>query len=108
LLLGQCLAVYPNAIPKKALQKDQKVTINLTERGYNTSSFRLKKGVRARITFIRRTADECGKEVVIPAYNVRRDLPLDRPVTVTITPRKAGTFTFTCGMDMLRGEVIVR
>lgn len=93
---------------KQTGSKTQSVRIDLTVKGYEPSSFSLKKGIPARITFIRRTADECGEEVVIPAYNVRRKLPLNRPVTISLTPRKAGTFDFACGMDMLHGKLIVQ
>ena len=93
---------------KTSSKKIQSVRINLTERGYQPSSFRLKKGVPARITFVRKTEDECGREIVIPAYNIKRELPLNTPVTVNFTPRKVGSFGFACGMDMLRGKVIVQ
>ena len=100
-----CSVVFANAAHKP--QKIQKVTVNLTERGYKPSNFRLKKGVRAYLTFIRRTDATCGQVLVIPAYGIRRDLPLNEPVTVKFTPKRTGTFNFTCGMKMLRGQIIV-
>lgn len=93
---------------KRTAQKVQRVRINVTERGYQPTSFRLKKNIPARITFVRKTEDECGKEIVFPAYNIRRELPLNTPVTISFTPRKAGSFSFVCGMDMMRGKVIVQ
>jgi len=93
---------------KRTAQKVQNIRINVTQNGYRPESFRLKKGIPARITFIRTTEDDCGKEIVIPAYGIKRELPLNKPVTVRFTPRKAGTFGFACGMDMLRGKIIVQ
>lgn len=93
---------------KQVIKKALNIRISVTERGYQPTSFRLKKGIPARITFIRKTEDECGKEIVIPAYNIRRKLPLNTPVTVNFTPRKAGSFSFVCGMNMMRGKVIVQ
>lgn len=93
---------------KQVVKKIQSVRISITERGYQPTSFKLKKGIPARITFIRKTEDECGKEIVIPVYNIRRELPLNTPVTVRFTPRKAGNFSFVCGMNMMRGKVIVQ
>ena len=37
-----------------------------------------------------------------------RALPLNQPVTIDFTPRAAGELTFVCGMNMLRGAVVVR
>ena len=47
--------------------KAQNVRVEVVAGGYRPDSFRLKKGVPARVTFIRKTEDECGKEVVFPA-----------------------------------------
>jgi plastocyanin domain-containing protein len=45
---------------------------------------------------------------VLPDYGIRRTLPLDEPVVIEFTPEKAGELTFSCGMGMLRGSVIVK
>ena len=93
---------------KRAALKTQNVRVKVIEGGYRPESFRLKKGVPARVTFIRRTEDYCGKEVVFPAYNIRRELPVNRAVTIAFTPRKTGSFSFVCGMDMMQGKMIVQ
>jgi plastocyanin domain-containing protein len=64
--------------------------------------------VPAQITFIRKVEETCGRDVVIPAYGVNRPLPLNTPVVIQFTPKKSGRFKFTCGMDMLRGALVVR
>jgi len=64
--------------------------------------------VPARVTFVRKVEATCGTEVVIKDYDIKRKLPLDEPVVVEFTPRKSGTFAFTCGMNMLREKVIVQ
>ena len=88
--------------------KTQKFQVEIVAGGYRPEEFKLKKGIPARVTFIRKTEDECGEEVVFPEYNIRRKLPLNRPVTIAFTPRKSGSFNFACGMDMMRGKVIVQ
>jgi plastocyanin domain-containing protein len=35
-------------------------------------------------------------------------LPLNEPVVVEFTPRSAGEIGFVCGMNMLRGTVVVQ
>jgi plastocyanin domain-containing protein len=35
-------------------------------------------------------------------------LPLNKPVVVAFTPNKSGGFSFTCGMGMLRGKIVVQ
>lgn len=93
---------------RKSAVKTQNVKIEVVAGGYQPEEFKLKRGIPARITFVRKTEDECGEEVVFPNYNIRRNLPVNRPVTVAFTPRKSGSFNFACGMDMMRGKVIVQ
>lgn len=60
----------------------------------------------AKVTFVRKTDETCAKEVVIKDYKIERKLPLNEPVTVEFTPRK-GEFAFACGMNMVKGKLIV-
>ena len=86
----------------------QSKTITLTDKGYQPRSLKLRRGVRARVTFIRRIEETCAKAIAIPEYNIRRDLPLNEPVVVEFSPTKSGEFNFTCGMGMLRGTLVVQ
>jgi Cu+-exporting ATPase len=106
-LVALTLAGAPIYAQKNTRPRTQNITVMLTRRGYEPSTIRLRKGVRTRLTFIRQTKDDCGERLLIPEYNINRQLPLNSGVTITLTPRKSGTFGFSCGMDMLHGTVIV-
>lgn len=93
---------------KRKLPSVQKLTVALTEKGYEPSSLKLRRGIPAQVTFIRKVSATCGTQIVIADYNIKRALPLNEPVVVEFTPKKTGTFAFTCGMGMLRGALIVR
>lgn len=86
----------------------QTATVALTEKGYEPASLRLRRGVPARVTFVRKVSAGCGQEIALPDYGINRELPLNVPVTVEFTPAKAGAFTFSCGMGMVKGTLIVR
>lgn len=93
---------------KPVKPKVQSATITVNQNGYQPSSLRLKRGVPARITFVRRTEQTCATEVVFSDYGITRQLPLNQSVTVRFTPTKKGEFTFACGMNMMRGKLIVK
>ena len=76
--------------------------------GYEPSQVEATAGEPLTLTFTRVTDEGCGQELVIPAHDVRRSLPLNEPVSVTITPEEAGELRFTCGMDMYDGAIVVR
>lgn len=86
----------------------QSVTITLTDKGYQPESFKLRRNVPARLTFVRQVEVTCATEVVLPDYGIKRELPLGEPVVVEFTPNKTGEFGFACGMDMVHGKIIVR
>jgi RND family efflux transporter MFP subunit len=79
----------------------------VTETGYEPAKLTVRAGEVARITFVRTTDKTCGTEVVFPSLNIRRALPLDEAVVVEFTPKSSGEIGFVCGMNMLRGTVVV-
>jgi plastocyanin domain-containing protein len=83
-----------------------KVTAN--ENGYSPSSVTIAKGQPASIEFVRTTDKTCAREVVFPDLNIKKDLPLNTPVTVTLPAGEAKTYTFQCGMAMYKGSVVVQ
>lgn len=86
--------------------ESQTVTVEITDKGFEPSSLKLKAGAPAKVTFVRKTDETCAKEVVIKDYKIERKLPLNEPVTVEFTPRK-GEFVYACGMNMVKGKLIV-
>jgi len=88
-------------------QQVQEATVKVTEKGYEPAELKLRLGVPARLTFVRETDATCGTEVVFPEYDIERVLPLKERVVVEFTPQKSGEFTFTCGMKMLKGKLVI-
>ncbi len=88
-------------------QQLQEATVKVTEKGYEPAELKLRLGVPVRLTFVRETDNTCGTEVVLPEYNIKRELPLNKRVVVEFTPQKSGDFGFACGMNMLKGKLVV-
>jgi RND family efflux transporter MFP subunit len=87
----------------------QTATITVTEKGFTPATVELRAHTLTRLTFLRKTEATCATDVVLPEFDIKKKLPLNRPVVVEIKPRKAGDLVFGCGMDlMLRGKLVVR
>ena len=86
----------------------QAVTVEVLAAGYRPDSVTVRAGQPLKLTFIRRTDQGCGTEVLVPDFNLKATLPLNQPVTLDLVPARAGVFKFTCGMRMLRGKLIVQ
>jgi len=79
----------------------------MVDGGYHPSTVTLKQGVPATLTFNRISDAGCLDQVQIPDFNVFTDLPLGDPQAVTIDTTAAGEHTFSCGMNMAHGKIVV-
>ena len=102
------MTVGLSAHTKRTKPKTQHARIEITAQGYTPESVKLRRGVPARITFLRTTDATCATEIVIADYGIRRTLPLNQSVAVSFTPKKTGAVGFACGMNMMRGKLIVQ
>lgn len=87
----------------------KKIEIKVTENGFEPKEIRVKKGQPVTLSFLRTTDRTCIKAVDIPAEKVKGfELPLNKPVELTIKPAKAGVEKFHCtAMAMGDGKIVV-
>lgn len=76
--------------------------------GYLPDIIEVEQGKPVRLKFYRDETSSCSEELVFSEFKLRRDLPAFETTAIDILPTKAGTFEFTCGMNMLRGKLVVR
>ena len=86
----------------------QQIAIAVTKEGFSPANAEAKAGVPIELLFTRRTDDTCAKEVEVPSMKVRKALPLNVPVSITVPAGPARSLAFVCGMNMLKGSVVVR
>lgn len=97
-----------NTEPAKAANVPEGATkITVSSSGYTPDSISVKKGQPVKLAFYRADANNCGGEVVFAKQNIRKKLPVGKTVLVEFTPTDAGDISFACGMDMLRGRLVV-
>ena len=82
-----------------------KITVSTV---YEPKSVAVKKGQTVKLAFFRTDEKNCGDEVVFPSFGIKKSLPVGETVTVELTPQESGELVFTCGMDMMRGKIIVQ
>lgn len=75
--------------------------------GYSPEVIQVPMGKTTTLNFLRTDPTPCLEEVVLGDFNIRKTLPLNQKVSIEITPKKAGEFIYTCGMNMYRGKIIV-
>ena len=79
----------------------------LVKGGYDPDVIVVEQGRPVRLDFYRDETASCSDTVVFGDFGIARALPAFQTTPVEFTPEKAGEFTFTCGMNMMRGKLIV-
>ncbi len=83
------------------------VEMQVNEDGWVPSKIKANKGEKLRLVITRKTDRTCAKEIVIKEAGINTPLPLDKAVTVEVTPKKSGELKYACGMDMITGIIFV-
>jgi plastocyanin domain-containing protein len=75
--------------------------------GYAPELIVVQQNRPVRLDFYRDETASCSEQVRFPDFGIARDLPAFKTTPIQFTPDEAGEFTFTCGMNMMRGKLIV-
>lgn len=95
-----------NAAPSKL--EEQKIAVAVTHNGFEPALIRVRAGQPVRLVVTRKVERTCATAFVVRDYGIRKPLPLNRPVDVRFTPRKAGTIRYACAMNMIGGQLVVQ
>lgn len=75
--------------------------------GYSPEVISIPKGQTTVLNFVRQDDNSCLEEVVLGDFKIRKYLPLNQKVSIELKPEHAGEFTYSCGMNMYHGKIIV-
>ncbi|OJZ76222.1 copper-translocating P-type ATPase [Mycobacterium paraffinicum] len=82
--------------------------IEVTVRGgYSPNVVQVRQGIPVEIEFDRQETGDCSSRVVFPDLRLSAALPAHQRTTVRFTPQRAGSFGFTCSMNMISGTLVV-
>ena len=90
----------------KAEPANNEVSMVITDKGFEPQNLRVKANEPVVLTITRKSDATCATEIVIDEHNIKTDLPLNKPVTVTFTPKKTGQLKYGCAMKKMIGGVI--
>lgn len=84
------------------------VKIDVSSTNFEPSQITVKKSELVKLAFFRKDANNCAEEVIFPKLNIKKPLPAGKTTMVEITPQESGEIAFACGMDMMKGKVLVQ
>ena len=109
LSLGGIIFTYWFFLMKKdkTIEVENSVDIAV-DGGYTPSTISIPKGKTTTLTFLRSDPSSCLEEVVLPDFKIRKSLPLNKKVSIDITPKESGQYEIVCGMNMFHGKILVK
>lgn len=108
MLLMAIVFTGPNLFAAKDAIPAQVIEISVTENGFEPNQIDVKAGVPVVLKVTRKTDATCATEVQIPSKKIKKDLPLNKPVTFEIGKLDKGDLPYACGMNMLKGTLHVK
>ncbi len=79
----------------------------LVDGGYKPENIKIKIGKTTKLIFERRDPNSCLEEIIIPDFKIKKYLPLNKKVEITLAPKKTGTYQTHCAMGMFHGSIVV-
>lgn len=83
------------------------ITVIVENGTYAPSRIRLPVDKPVTIRFQRKDASPCAGTVVFPDFEISEELPLNKSKDIQIPALAKGKYTFSCQMQMYRGELVV-
>lgn len=99
--------IYGKNNVKKKFAHPKTVRITVNKKGFSPSSISTEQGSPLTLIFRRPKNEGCGNKIVFPSLNITKDLPVGKNVTIKFTPSETGNISFTCGMGMYKGSIVV-
>ena len=75
--------------------------------GYTPDTIVVQAGTPVRLQFYRDETADCSERVVLERFGIDQQLPAFQTTTVEFTPEQPGEYPFRCGMNMLKGLLVV-
>ncbi|MDP4087481.1 MAG: cupredoxin domain-containing protein [Bacillota bacterium] len=84
------------------------IKIEATASGYTPNLIHVKKGVPVKLEIHNPLENSCLSTFSMPAFNFNNvNLKVNETTTLNFTPSQMGEYSFSCGMNMYGGKIIV-
>ncbi|HEX6159023.1 MAG TPA: cupredoxin domain-containing protein [Thermoanaerobaculia bacterium] len=104
-LVSLALFVTPLLAEKKAAAAVKTVNVKVSGGTYTPEVVKVKKGEKVRLAFTRDEKPTCGDTISIPALKIAEKIEVGKTTNIDITPKT--DLIFSCGMDMMKGRIVV-
>jgi plastocyanin domain-containing protein len=101
-----CGISLASASSVKSTHKD--IDLQVTENGFEPHQIDVPPGTDVTLRVTRKTDATCATAIAIPAKKLKKELPLNKTVSIELGKLPNGQLGFACGMGMLKGQILVQ
>lgn len=83
------------------------IDVAVTASGFAPARVEVAAGTHVKLRVTRQVESTCGTDLVVAGKKITEHLPLNKPVEVDLGMVSRGEVAFSCGMNMLKGTVVV-
>ena len=87
--------------------KNQVVHLQVTKDGFDPKTVNVTPGTPVTLEITRKSDDTCATSIVIPSKKIKKDLPLNKSVSIDIGRLEKGEIRFGCQMELMEGGTII-
>lgn len=98
----------PEIVQVEETNATGELTIIVEEGVYQPANISIAENMPVTLTFVRKDASPCAATVLFPALEISGELPLNKPVEISLPAMKKGQYAFHCQMKMYSGSIEVK
>lgn len=83
------------------------ISIVVQDGVYQPSTIALSANAGTILKFTRKDPSPCAATVIFPDFEISEELPLNKPIEITLPIMKKGKYIFHCQMQMYKGYLVV-
>jgi plastocyanin domain-containing protein len=99
--------LYSKPLASLPATSAQDLLVTVEDGVYQPARVSISEGQAVSLKFLRKDASPCAGMVLFSDLHISEELPVDKIKEIQLPALKAGTYPFTCQMQMYRGELVV-
>jgi plastocyanin domain-containing protein len=107
-LIAVLLTAGCNGGPKATRAGSSEVQLTVTDAGFVPARVEVPRSQAFTMVVTRKTDQTCVKEILIPALNERRTLPLNQAVRIDVSNGVTDTLNYICNEHMIGGTIAAK
>lgn len=84
------------------------IKIIVSKNGFTPGEITYSQGKPLKLAFYRADSENCGSEVIFKDLHITKKLPVGEVVLIDIPTDTGNEFSFACGMNKMKGKIIVQ